>query len=97
MDFNTASVLMLMPVALAVLASCSTVRCSHPLTARVGMVLQHRWFGYTDRDAPNLILVQVLEENTGQVISFSQWMTWGLPVVSILLPLAWLWVTGRSP
>ena len=23
-----------------------------PLTARVGMVLQHRWFGYTDRDAP---------------------------------------------
>ena len=41
--------------------------------------------------------MQVYEENTAQTISFGQWMSWGIPVVLILLPLAWWWVTRAVP
>ena len=95
---NTASVLMLMPVALAVLASCSDRSLlAPPLLLGLAWSCSIGGLGTPIGTPPNLILVQVLEENTGQVISFSQWMSWGLPVVSILLPLAWLWVTRAVP
>ena len=95
---NTASVLMLMPVALAVLASCSNRSLlAPPLLLGLAWSCSIGGLGTPIGTPPNLILVQVLEENTGQVISFSQWMSWGLPVVSILLPLAWLWVTRAVP
>jgi sodium-dependent dicarboxylate transporter 2/3/5 len=41
--------------------------------------------------------MQVYQENTGQVVSFGQWMSWGVPVVAVLLPLAWWWVTRALP
>ena len=95
---NTASVLMLMPVALAVLASCSDRSVlAPPLLLGLAWSCSIGGLGTPIGTPPNLILVQVLEENTGQVISFSQWMTWGLPIVSVLLPLAWLWVTRGVP
>ena len=95
---NTASVLMLMPVALAVLASCSdrTV-LAPPLLLGLAWSCSIGGLGTPIGTPPNLILVQVLEENTGQIISFGQWMSWGIPVVSILLPLAWWWVTRAVP
>ena len=95
---NTASVLMLMPVALAVLASCSDrAQLAPPLLLGLAWSCSIGGLGTPIGTPPNLILVQVLQENTGQVVSFSQWMSWGLPVVSMLLPLAWLWVTRSVP
>lgn len=95
---NTASVLMLMPVALAVLASCSDrAVLAPPLLLGLAWSCSIGGLGTPIGTPPNLILVQVLEENTGEVISFSQWMSWGIPVVSILLPLAWWWVTRAVP
>ena len=95
---NTASILMLMPVALAVLASCSDRNSlAAPLLLGLAWSCSIGGLGTPIGTPPNLILVQVYEENTAQTISFGQWMSWGVPVVLTLLPLAWWWVTRAVP
>ena len=95
---NTASILMLMPVALAVLASCSDrSSLAAPLLLGLAWSCSIGGLGTPIGTPPNLILVQVYEENTAQTISFGQWMSWGIPVVLSLLPLAWWWVTRAVP
>ena len=91
---NTASALMLMPVALAVLASCSDrEQLAVPLLLGLAWSCSIGGLGTPIGTPPNLIFMQVYEESTGRVISFGQWMSWGVPVVALLLPLAWWWVT----
>ena len=95
---NTASILMLMPVALAVLASCSDRNSlAAPLLLGLAWSCSIGGLGTPIGTPPNLILVQVYEENTAQTVSFGQWMSWGMPVVLTLLPLAWWWVTRAVP
>ena len=95
---NTASILMLMPVALAVLASCSDRNSlAAPLLLGLAWSCSIGGLGTPIGTPPNLILVQVYEESTAQTISFGQWMSWGMPVVLTLLPLAWWWVTRAVP
>ncbi len=95
---NTASILMLMPVALAVLASCSDRNSlAAPLLLGLAWSCSIGGLGTPIGTPPNLILVQVYEENTAQTISFGQWMSWGIPIVLTLLPLAWWWVTRAVP
>jgi sodium-dependent dicarboxylate transporter 2/3/5 len=95
---NTASILMLMPVGLAVLASCSDRNSlAAPLLLGLAWSCSIGGLGTPIGTPPNLILVQVYEENTAQTISFGQWMSWGIPVVLTLLPLAWWWVTRAVP
>ena len=95
---NTASILMLMPVALAVLASCSDRNSlAAPLLLGLAWSCSIGGLGTPIGTPPNLILVQAYEENTAQTISFGQWMSWGMPVVLTLLPLAWWWVTRAVP
>ena len=95
---NTAPILMLMPVALAVLASCSDRNSlAAPLLLGLAWSCSIGGLGTPIGTPPNLILVQVYEENTAQTISFAQWMSWGMPVVLTLLPLAWWWVTRAVP
>ena len=95
---NTASILMLMPVALAVLATCSDRNSlAAPLLLGLAWSCSIGGLGTPIGTPPNLILVQVYEENTAQTISFGQWMSWGMPVVLTLLPVAWWWVTRAVP
>jgi len=42
---------------------------------------------------PNLIFMQVYLNEFGSAPNFLQWMSWGLPVVILLVPLAGLWLT----
>jgi sodium-dependent dicarboxylate transporter 2/3/5 len=95
---NTASALMLMPVALAVLSSCSDRgQLAAPLLLGLAWSCSIGGLGTPIGTPPNLIFMQVYAENTGQTISFSEWMSWGVPVVVLLLPLAWWWVTRALP
>ena len=95
---NTASALMLMPVALAVLASCSDrQRLAVPLLLGLAWSCSIGGLGTPIGTPPNLIAIQVYEATTNEVISFGQWMSWGLPVIALLLPAAWWWVTRDLP
>lgn len=45
----------------------------------------------------NLLAISLLEEYTGETITFVQWMCIGIPVAVLILPLAWFWLTKLFP
>jgi len=84
---NTATTLMLLPVALAVLeASSAREKLAAPLLLGVAYAASVGGLGTPIGTPPNLIFMQVYEQTTGQVISFTQWMSWGVPVIVLMIP-----------
>ena len=90
---NTATTLMLLPVALAVIRSSENPSMALPLLLGIGYAASIGGMGTPIGTPPNLILMSVYEQTFGRSISFAQWMAWGLPVVIVLLPLAAWWLT----
>jgi sodium-dependent dicarboxylate transporter 2/3/5 len=89
---NTATTLMLLPVALAVLEQ--TDRKMHlPLLLGIAYAASIGGLGTPIGTPPNLIFMQVHLDQFGHAPSFPEWMSWGLPVVALLVPLAGLWLT----
>ncbi|MEP4486653.1 MAG: SLC13 family permease [Halioglobus sp.] len=85
---NTATTLMLLPVALAVLDGAEDrERLAPPLLLGMAYAASVGGVGTPIGTPPNLIFMQVYEEFTGRSISFTQWMQWGIPVVVIMVPL----------
>ncbi len=41
---------------------------------------------------PNTVLASFLNRTYGYDISFAQWMSFGVPLVLVMLPLCWLWL-----
>ncbi len=98
---NTATTLMLLPIALAVIKACEDKRLALPLLLGIGYAASIGGTGTPVGSPPNLIFLQVYRETTGVEIGFTQWMAWTLPVVIVMLPVTWLWLTRglelRSP
>jgi len=46
---------------------------------------------------PTLIFMQVYEDTTGTAISFSQWMSWGIPVVVFMIPVIAIALARKVP
>ncbi|MDG0971451.1 MAG: SLC13 family permease [Porticoccaceae bacterium] len=93
---NTATTLMLLPVAYAVLDSAphkAAGKLAVPLFLGIAYAASIGGLGTPIGSPPNLVFLKVYAETTGTIPSFSQWMLWGLPVVLLLLPLAGLWIT----
>ncbi|MEP0202857.1 MAG: SLC13 family permease [Halioglobus sp.] len=91
---NTATTLMLLPVALAVLDGAEDrERLAPPLLLGMAYAASVGGVGTPIGTPPNLIFMQVYEEFTGRSISFTQWMQWGIPVVVIMVPLMALVLT----
>jgi len=84
---NTATTLMLLPVALAVLdATDDKQKLAVPLLLGVAYAASVGGIGTPIGTPPNLIFMQVYEQTTGVAISFTQWMGWALPVVFLMVP-----------
>ncbi len=95
---NTATVLMLLPVALAVLDSAEQKeRLAPPLLLGLAWSCSIGGLGTPIGTPPNLIFMQVYQDSTGNALGFLQWMTWGVPVVITLLVSAALWLTRGLP
>lgn len=93
---NTATTLMLLPVALAVLQQASEderKRLAVPLLLGIAYAANIGGIGTPVGTPPNVIFMAQYEAHTGQSWSFLQWMSVGVPVVVLFLPLCWLWVT----
>jgi sodium-dependent dicarboxylate transporter 2/3/5 len=89
---NTATTLMLLPVALAVLEQTEK-KMQIPLLLGIAYAASIGGLGTPIGTPPNLIFMQVHLDQFGTVPSFPQWMAWGIPVVVLLVPLAGLWLT----
>lgn len=90
---NTATTLMLLPVALAVIDQADDEKLTVPLLLGMAYAASVGGIGTPVGTPPNVILMGVYQEQTGKEISFLSWMTIGVPVVLAMLPLMWLWLT----
>lgn len=90
---NTATTLMLLPVAIAILEKNNDPHLALPLMLGIAYAASIGGIGTPIGTPPNLVFMQVFEAQTGTTISFTQWMSWGLPVVVVMVPLAGLWLT----
>ena len=93
---NTATTLMLLPIAYAVLDSADedgARKLAVPLFLGIAYAASIGGLGTPIGSPPNIIFLKIYGEATGTIPSFAQWMLWGLPAVVLLLPLAALWIT----
>ena len=90
---NTATTLMLLPVALAVLEDKRFRHLTVPLLLGMAYAASLGGTGTPIGTPPNLIYLQVAEDQFGSAASFPLWMSWGIPVVVLFLPLMFLWLT----
>ena len=90
---NTATSLMLLPIALATLENVQSRRLKIGLLLGIAYACNVGGIGTPIGTPPNLIFMQVFTDTTGIQLGFVDWMTWGLPVVVIFVPLIALWVT----
>lgn len=90
---NTATALLLLPMAMAITDKSSRDRLAVPLLLAIAYGASIGGMGTPIGTPPNLIFLKVYQDVTGQSVSFVQWMAWALPVVFIMLPLAAWWLT----
>lgn len=98
---NTATTLMLLPVAVAIIQSSEKeykdkkryLSFSTALILGLGYAASVGGMGTPIGTPPNTLFMNVYAESTGAQLSFSDWMKWAVPVVVIMIPLIWLWLT----
>jgi len=100
---NTATTLMMLPVAVAVLEQATARseaegdRLRVPLLLGIAYAASIGGLGTPVGTPPNVVFMGVYREVTGGGIGFAEWMSTGVPVVLVLLPLTWLWLVRRLP
>jgi len=92
---NTATTLMLLPVALAVAKQAKDKQLAVPLLLSIAFAASIGGIGTPIGTPPNLVFMQVYEQQFNKNIGFTEWMSWGIPVVLCLIPVTWLWLTRK--
>lgn len=90
---NTATTLIMMPIALAILAGLDNPKLRVALILGIAYASSVGGIGTPIGTPPNVIFMGVYEELTGKEFSFVQWMRIGVPVVLVSLPIMALWLT----
>ena len=92
---NTATTLMMLPVAAAVLEQQDTEELTTPLLLGIAYSASIGGLGTPIGTPPNVIFMGVYRETTGVEMTFLDWMKLGVPVVLVLIPVVWLVLTRR--
>ncbi len=90
---NTATTLMLLPVALAVLEKAEDPKLATPLMLGIAYAASVGGIGTPIGTPPNIVFMGVYAEVTGKDFGFAEWMAIGVPVVLVMLPLMGFWLT----
>ena len=90
---NTASTLMMLPVAMAVLAEYPDPRLRAPLILAIAYAASIGGWGTPIGTPPNLVFMKVYEQSTGTRMGFIEWMRFGIPVLLVFLPILGFWLT----
>lgn len=93
---NTATTLMLLPVAAAALESADE-SVEVPLLLGLAYGASVGGLGTPVGTPPNVIFMGIYKEATGTEVAFLDWMRIGVPAVFGLIPIIWLWLTRALP
>lgn len=92
---NTATTLMLVPVALAVVEKSEDPQLAIPMLLGIAYAASIGGIGTPIGTPPNIVFMGVYETTVGEQIPFLTWMAWALPVVVVLVPIMAIWLTRR--
>ncbi len=90
---NSATVVMLTPMAIALLARSNDPRLAVPLLLGIAYGASVGGTGTLIGTPPNVIFAGVYLQATGEEFGFLRWMKTGLPVVLLAIPIMALWLT----
>lgn len=90
---NTATTLMLLPVAMAVVEKTEDPKLVIPLLLGIAYAASIGGIGTPIGTPPNIIFMGVYSEIVGRELTFLQWMTLAIPVVLVFLPIVGWWLT----
>ena len=90
---NTATTLMLLPVAIAVLQHTEDREIAVPLLLGIAYGASIGGVGTPIGTPPNVFFVGFFYTKTGYEYGFLEWMSIAIPVVLLMLPLTWLYLT----
>ena len=90
---NTATVLMLLPIALAVIHQSDNENLTVPLLLGICYAASIGGMGTPIGTPPNAAYVSISKEYFGHEVGFVEWMKMSIPLVLILLPLVGIWLT----
>jgi len=84
---------MLLPVALAVIEKSEDKLLPIPLLLGIAYAASVGGIGTPIGTPPNLFFRTIYEDYTGTEVGFLTWMSWGVPVVILFVPIIGLWLT----
>jgi sodium-dependent dicarboxylate transporter 2/3/5 len=90
---NTATILIMLPIALAILQKVTDTHLKVALILGIAYSASVGGLGTLIGTPPNVIFAGIYESQTGQEYSFLKWMTIGIPIVVIAIPVMALWLT----
>lgn len=92
---NTATTLMLLPIALAILEKSDNPRLPLAMMLGIAYAANVGGMGTPIGTPPNLVFMQIYTEATGRSMGFLQWMMIAVPVVIIFIPVIAWWLTRK--
>ncbi len=90
---NTATTLIMLPIALAILAKVENRALSCALILGIAYSASLGGVATPIGTPPNVIFMGIYQESIGKEMGFLSWMKIGVPVVVVSLPLMALWLT----
>ena len=94
---NTATTLMMIPIAITVAQTVTGGKTFHHFTIALVLGIAYAssigGFGTPIGTPPNAIAIGFMNEEFGIDISFPEWMGLGIPVVLVMVPAAWVVLT----
>jgi sodium-dependent dicarboxylate transporter 2/3/5 len=99
---NTATTMMMLPIALSIIAlpdddAHSDAALATTLLLGIAYAANIGGMGTLIGTPPNALLAGFLEETYGVTLGFAEWMLIGVPLVLVSLPLCWLWLCRGLP
>jgi sodium-dependent dicarboxylate transporter 2/3/5 len=92
---NTATTLMMLPIALAVIQGSTDNRLTIPLLLGIAYSANVGGIATPIGTPPNLVMIGAYRDLGFEELSFAQWMNFGVPVTILMVLVIWLWV-GRN-
>ena len=89
---NTATTLMMLPMALAVIQGTQNKKLTMPLLLGIAFAANVGGIGTPIGTPPNLVMMAAYKDLGFQELSFSDWMRFGLPVTLAMTLVIWLWL-----
>ena len=98
---NTATTLMMLPMALAVIQNSRNEGLKIPLLLGIAFAANVGGIGTPIGTPPNLVMIGAYKDLGYSELSFSEWMKFGVPVTIIMVLVIWLWISrdiiGKEP